>query len=111
MPREANEILYEYAAHSDGTLKILKTQDCEQILKTVHHIPEMTSMKKLLKANQRYLGTVPNVIGLQWANEAGVRMFSREWHEVVKKKFHDPQWAKLKVTYPRSHRVTRRAAR
>jgi hypothetical protein len=51
----------------------------------------------------RHIATIPNVILLRWLNEEDVRgntqlrMFTREFDELVAKKLRDPDWKFLRV--------------
>lgn len=99
MTAQPGDILYDYITDRNGGLKIVKTQDVEPILKTVHFLPDAMSKRKYLKSNNRYMGSIPSVIGLQWAEEAGVRYLSREWKEVAVRKLKTPEFSKLKLRF------------
>jgi len=93
-------IIDKYVANADGGLTILRQQDCEEILKVVHFLPDAMSMKKVAKSPRKLVATVPNIFIVQWAKEAGVRPYSREFHEVLQKKLKDPEFSRLRLQYP-----------
>lgn len=51
----------------------------------------------------REIADIPNVIAVRWFNEEHargnntLRMFSKEWQELVAKKLQDPDWAYLRT--------------
>jgi hypothetical protein len=51
----------------------------------------------------RHVATIPNVILLKWLNEAhargnsGLRMFTKEFDELVARKLEDPEWKFLRT--------------
>jgi hypothetical protein len=51
----------------------------------------------------RHVASIPNVILVRWLNEehargrTGLRLFTREFEEVVKRKLADPDWAYLRT--------------
>jgi hypothetical protein len=54
----------------------------------------------------RHVARIPNVIYVQWLNEeyakgrTDLRMFSKEFDELVERKLKDPEWAYLRVDKP-----------
>lgn len=79
---------------------IIKTQDCENIIKAIGELPDHAKRRLYNKSNQRLLGTVPNILAVSWAKEWGVRLYGKEWLEKAAKRLrHDPEWSKLKVQY------------
>jgi hypothetical protein len=53
--------------------------------------------------SQRLVGTVPNVVALQWAKEWGVKLYSKEWLEKTRQRLkHDPNWKGLRA--PQTYR-------
>jgi hypothetical protein len=51
----------------------------------------------------RHVASIPNVILVKWANEeyargnTGLRMFTKEFDEIVEQKLRDPEWAYLRT--------------
>lgn len=80
-----------------GGFHVLKTQDVESILKTVKRLPDSMSAHKFAKSEFRFKGTVPIIIAVQWAEESGTRIYSKEWREVVSRKLDDPEWKGLRL--------------
>ena len=55
----------------------------------------------------RHVARVPNIITVKWLNEEwnrgnDIRLFSKEWNELVERKLQDPDWAYLRVDGPRA---------
>jgi len=83
-----------------GTVIASTTQDVEPILER----------NKLLQAEPqrsdwgRHVAQIPNVLLVQWLNEehargnTQLRMFTREFDELVARKLADPEWAYLKTS-------------
>lgn len=76
--------------------------------------PYLEHNKKLRAQEQtgdwRHTSTIPNVILMRWLNEeyergrVGLRLYSREFDEVIQQKLKDPDWAYLRTDGVR-HRV------
>jgi hypothetical protein len=75
------------------------TQDVEPILEHNHALrgePQRSDWG-------RHVATIPNVILVRWLNEeyargnAGLRMFTREFDELVAAKLRDPDWKFLRT--------------
>ncbi len=84
---------------SAGEFHIVKTQDCEDILKVIKEMPDH-NMKQIINTQKghRYLGSVPNLIAVEWAKEWGVRLYSKEWNEKAARRLkHDPDWNSLRM--------------
>ena len=82
---------------SAGTVIASATQDVEPILERNQHLrrePQTSDWG-------RHVATIPNVILLKWLNEehargnTGLRLFTKEFDELVAKKLADPDWAYL----------------
>lgn len=92
-------------AHLDSNgqdLAIEHVQDVEPIL-------EQNKMLRGMDQKSdwgRHIASIPNVIYLQWLNEehdrgnTSLRMYSKEFDEIVHKKLQDPNWAYLRVDKP-----------
>ena len=74
-------------------------QDCEPILernKMLRSMPQKSDWG-------RHVASIPNVIITKWLNEewargnTELRLFSREFNELVRKKLDDPDWAYLRT--------------
>jgi hypothetical protein len=81
---------------SAGTVIASATQDVEPILERNRQLSAQPQ-----RGDLRHLATIPNVILLKWLNEehargnAGLRLFTKEFDELVAKKLADPDWAYL----------------
>jgi hypothetical protein len=84
---------------SKGEFHIIKTQDCEGIMKAIHAIPDHIMRSRInTQYSQRYVGSVPNVVALRWAHEWGVKLYSKEWLEKTRHRLKfDPNWRKLRM--------------
>jgi hypothetical protein len=83
----------------DGRIVASATQDVEPILER----------NAALRAESqksdwgRHVATIPNVILVKWLNEehargnASLRMFTREFDELVERKLADPDWKYLRT--------------
>ena len=73
-------------------------QDVEPILEA-----NARSRGERQRGELRYVATIPNVILLKWLNEAhargnaGLRMFTKEFDALVKRKLEDPDWKYLRT--------------
>jgi hypothetical protein len=81
---------------SAGTVIASATQDVEPILERNRQLSAQPQ-----RGDLRHLATIPNVILLKWLNEehargnTGLRLFTKEFDELVAKKLADPDWAYL----------------
>jgi hypothetical protein len=82
-----------------GTVIASTTQDVEPILernKRLRAEPQRSDWG-------RHVGSIPNVILVKWLDEEHVRgntqlrLFTREFDELVARKLADPEWAYLKT--------------
>jgi hypothetical protein len=82
-----------------GTVIASATQDVEPILERNQRLraePQTSDWG-------RHVATIPNVILLKWLNEAhargntGMRMFTKEFDALVKRKLEDPDWKYLRT--------------
>ena len=82
-----------------GTVIASATQDVEPILERNQH--QRAEQQRSDWA--RHVATIPNVILLKWLNEAhargntGLRMFTKEFDALVKRKLEDPDWKYLRT--------------
>ena len=78
----------------------------------VQDIEDIMENNKVLRSMEqksdwgRHIATIPNVIYLQWLNEehdkgnTSLRMYSKEFDEIVHRKLKDPAWAYLRTDKP-----------
>jgi hypothetical protein len=94
------DILLERAPRArDSKIIVATTEDIEPILernKSLRGAPQCGDWG-------RHVGTIPNVILVQWLNEehargnTGLCMFTREFDELIARKLADPDWAYLRT--------------
>lgn len=83
----------------------VRVQDIEPYLE---HNKQLRSMEQ--KGEWRQTSEIPNVILMQWLNEeyargrVGLRLYSKEFDEIIQQKLNDPDWAYLRTDGVR-HRV------
>lgn len=80
---------YKYT-QEDGKLHIVKTQDVEEAIRAIR------AVERPKGKNMHYLGSIPNVIALEWAKESGTRLYTKEWLEYAKKKLMSPNYKYLR---------------
>ena len=83
---------------SDKVTNIIKTQDIEPIMKTIHAIPDLAYRKRSTQTASRLLGSIPTVIALKWAKKSGTRLYSREFFAYARKQLlTNPDYISLRV--------------
>ena len=83
---------------SEGVTHIIKTQDIEPIMKTIHAIPDMARRTVNTQVASRLLGTIPTIIALKWAKESGTTIYQRDFFDYARKKLlTDPNFKYLRV--------------
>ena len=91
------QIIERVIDRPDGFV-IAKQQDCEEILKAIQATGDLRRRLSNTQHSQKYLGSVPNVVAIEWAKEWGGRPFSREWLQKSKKRLlSDPNWRSLRA--------------
>ena len=85
-----------------NTVAVERIQDVEPILdhnKLLRSLPQKSDWG-------RHIASIPNVIYERWFNEeyargnVSVRMFTKEFDEIVARKLKDPEWAFLRTDNP-----------
>lgn len=75
----------------EGTAVLESIQDVEDIFEE-----NKSKADQLDKKNDWwFIGTIPNQVCFQWAQESGTRIYSKEWMEVAKKKVQLPENSKM----------------
>ena len=81
-----------------NTFHIVKTQDCEAMLNALKELPDHLRHRVDTQDSQKHVGTVPNIVALNWAREWGVRLYSREWLTKANDRLkNDPDWSALRA--------------
>jgi hypothetical protein len=82
-----------------GRVIVSATQDVEPILDRNQHLRGQPQRGDWT----RHVATIPNVILLRWLNEehargnTGLRLFTKEFDELVARKLEDPEWKYLRT--------------
>ena len=76
-----------------GKITIQDSQDIEQIVDVNKQEGESFDKKR----SWWKIGTIPNVIVLQWSKECGHPPYSKEWQEYAKKQLNLPDYRKFNV--------------
>ena len=83
---------------AEGVTHLIKTQDIEPIMKTIHAIPDMARRTANTQVASRLLGSIPTIIALKWAKESGTTIYSRDFFAYARKKLlTDPDFKYLRV--------------
>ena len=88
-----------YVDHSDQTITFVSSQDVEPILD--QNKRDRSEDQKMDWG--RHIARIPPTVQLQWFHEeqqrgnTSLRMYSKEWDELVMKKINDPDWAYLRT--------------
>lgn len=85
--------------HLDGRLHIVKTQNCDGVIAAMKEVFDVHTYKKYnTQTATKLVGSVPNIVALNWAQEWGVRLYSKEWLEKARHRLkHDPDWRSLRA--------------
>lgn len=75
----------------DGQEVIQSIQDCGDVLRVNKALDGNLDKKK----DWWMIGSIPLATCQKWAAESGVKVFSKEWQEVAKKKVNSPEYSKL----------------
>jgi hypothetical protein len=77
---------------------VIKTQDVSGIMQAAKELPAVLASKKNnTQTGSKLVGTIPIIIGLQWAQESGTRMYTREFFAYCRKKLKDPDFNGFRV--------------
>lgn len=77
----------------------VRVQDVEPYLE---HNKQLRTMEQKNDA-WKHTSTIPNIILMQWLNEeyargrTGLRLYSKEFDEIIQRKLQDPDWAYLRT--------------
>lgn len=82
-----------------STFHIVKTQDCAGVLQAIKELPDHMQYSANTQDSHSFVGTVPNLVAVNWAKEWGVRLYSKEWliKTTHRLKF-DPDWKQLRAS-------------
>ena len=89
--------------------RAVKAKDSLIIAESMQDVEPILERNKQLRSTPqksdwgRHIASIPNVILTRWLNEeyargnVGLRMFTKEFDELVAKKLRDPEWKYLRV--------------
>ena len=89
----------ETKLHLDRSEKLIIAHSLQDVEPILEHNKALRSMPQKSDWG-RHIASIPNVILTKWLNEANsptLRMFSKEFDELVAKKLRDPDWAYLRT--------------
>lgn len=87
----------------DGDLKVVRSQDCQDILDRNATLRSMAQKSHGTETWGRHVASIPCVILERWMNEeyargnVSLKMFGPEMDALVKRKLNDPDWRWLRV--------------
>ncbi len=82
---------------SDKVTHLIKTQDMEPIMKSIHAIGDLATPRKGTQAASKLIGTIPLVMGLKWAKESGTIIYSREFFAYARKRLDSNEFRGFRV--------------
>lgn len=88
--------------HLDRSEKLIIADTWQDVEAILEHNKALRSMPQKSDWG-RHVASIPNVIMTRWLNEeymrgnVGLRMFTKEFDELVAKKLRDPEWAYLRT--------------
>src|SRR2546422_765748 len=94
-----SELATRFHWQDQNTVTVERVQDVEDILELNKHLREQKQKTDGLK----HIANIPNVILERWLNEelargnVGLRIFSAEFDQIIKKKLNDPEWKFLRT--------------
>lgn len=96
----AGAITEHFVDHATpGEFSLVRVQDCDKIIEGVKDASDLAVRRANTQSFQRYLGSVPCIIALEWSNEWGVRLYSKEWTQKARHRLlHDPNWRLLRAS-------------
>lgn len=88
----------EYHRETSEAFQIVRVQDCEAMLTAIRETSDHMVKAVNTQNSHNYIGSVPNIVALNWAQEWGVKLYSREWLAKTRHRLkHDPDWRSLRV--------------
>ena len=88
----------EYYAKPDGNIHVRKFMETKTVVDGNKRSQNSFSDWKSNRFGAvQTVGRVPTLLAENWAKEAGVRMFSKEFNELVKRKLNNPDFRYLKT--------------
>ena len=83
---------------SRGEFHIVKTQDCSELLRAIHELPEHIRYRRSSQTGVKILCSLPPLIAVNWSKEWGVRLYTAEFNRLARQRIMtDPNWNKLRI--------------
>lgn len=85
---------------SGGKIHIVKTQDCEAVITAMREVGSFRrSFRPNTQDSMKLIGSIPNILALSWAQEWGVKLYSREFMQKARQRLKfDPDWKSLRAS-------------
>ena len=87
----------EDVRYEDGKIYNVRTQDVDGIIDYARHMADAHTKPFYGDAAWRYVGTIPLALAEAWSKETGIRIGTREFAELCKKRLMDGTYAYLRV--------------
>jgi hypothetical protein len=89
--RHALRGIHEKIVTKDGVVQIIKTQNVEPMFDAIRAAKELPKSPTM-----RYIGSIPMLLGQQWAKECGAAIGTKQWREYAHSKLHSGEFSKLR---------------
>lgn len=97
--RAASVINTTYHVQHDAVV-VKETMDAEPLFEYTKGVAHDNPRSVRAKKPGRMVGSIPFILGAQWAKEWGVKLYSKEWLEKAQKRIEtDPNFKKLRIEY------------
>lgn len=89
-------MIREKMVEQDGKIHIVRSQDVDGILKSIHEIKQYIPSSHG-DAKARWVGSIPLVLAEEWSKECGAAIGTQEYAKYLKRKLTDPDYKNLLV--------------
>jgi hypothetical protein len=89
--RHAMPGVREKMVTKDGVVTITKTQDAQPMFDAIRAAKDLPK-----NPTMRYVGSIPLLLGQQWAKECGAAIGTKQWREYAHKKLKSGDFSKLR---------------
>ncbi len=89
--RHAMPGVREQVVSKDGVVTITKTQDAQPMFDAIRAVKDLPK-----NPTMRYVGSIPLILGQQWARECGAAIGTKQWREYAHKKLKSGEFSKLR---------------
>jgi len=83
-----------------GTFHLYKTEDVQSVLDELKaNSDDVARVRGTTQTSGKKLGTIPNLVAVQWAKEWNVNCYGKEWLALAGKRIKtDPNWRHLRAS-------------